>query len=79
MAIHLIDTGSGMDDRTAVEDVRSLLLDEARRSGLGLPTTDKIIDAHGGRIRVQSEVGRGTQFTIELPVPPRLAGEWDRG
>ena len=37
-------------------------------SGLGLPTTAKIIEAHGGRITVQSEVGRGTQFTIELPV-----------
>ena len=42
------------------------------QSGLGLPTTRKIIEAHGGRIDVQSEVGRGTQFTIELPVPARL-------
>jgi signal transduction histidine kinase len=37
-----------------------------------LPTTRKIIEAHGGRIRVQSEVRRGTKFTIELPLPPRL-------
>ena len=44
-------------------------------SGLGLPTTQKIVEAHGGQIGVQSEVGRGTQITIELPVPPRLAGE----
>jgi signal transduction histidine kinase len=39
---------------------------------LGLPTTRKIIEAHGGRISVQSEVGHGTKFTIELPLPPRL-------
>ena len=44
---------------------------------LGLPTTQKIIAAHGGRIGVQSEVGRGTQITIELPVPARLAGGGD--
>jgi signal transduction histidine kinase len=42
-------------------------------SGLGLPTTAKIIEAHGGRITVQSEVGQGTQFTVELPVPARLS------
>ena len=44
-------------------------------SGLGLPTTRKIIEAHGGRISLQSEVGRGTQFTIALPVPRRLPGD----
>ena len=41
-------------------------------SGLGLPTTKRVIEAHGGRLLVQSEVGRGTQFTIELPVPARI-------
>jgi nitrogen-specific signal transduction histidine kinase len=32
----------------------------------------KIIEAHNGRISVESEVGRGTKFTLELPVLPRL-------
>jgi signal transduction histidine kinase len=36
-------------------------------SGLGLPTTRRIIEAHGGRIDVQSEPGHGTKFTITLP------------
>jgi signal transduction histidine kinase len=43
-------------------------------TGLGLPTTQKVIAAHGGRIDVQSELGRGTQFTLEFPIPARLAG-----
>ncbi|WP_146457292.1 ATP-binding protein, partial [Rubripirellula tenax] len=42
--------------------------------GLGLPTARKIIEAHGGRISVQSEVERGTKFTLEFPVPKRLSG-----
>ena len=37
-------------------------------NGLGLATTRKIILAHGGTIDVQSEPGRGTKFTIRLPV-----------
>ena len=44
-------------------------------SGLGLPTARKIIEAHGGRIGVHSEVGRGTQFTLEFPTPPRIESE----
>jgi signal transduction histidine kinase len=37
-------------------------------TGLGLPTVRKIVEAHGGRIEVQSEVGKGTKFTLRLPV-----------
>ncbi|MEC8473268.1 MAG: ATP-binding protein, partial [Planctomycetota bacterium] len=40
--------------------------------GLGLPTARRIIESHGGRISVQSEVGRGTKFVIEFPIPKRL-------
>jgi two-component system sensor histidine kinase HydH len=75
VAIHLIDTGCGMDDRTLSKMFEAFFSTKPNGSGLGLPTTEKIIAAHGGRIRVQSEVGRGTQITIELPVPARLAGE----
>ena len=36
-------------------------------TGLGLVTSKKIIDAHNGQIRVDSEPGRGTRFSISLP------------
>jgi signal transduction histidine kinase len=64
-----------MDDRTLSKMFEAFFSTKPNGSGLGLPTTEKIVAAHGGRIRVQSEVGRGTQMTIELPVPARLAGE----
>jgi signal transduction histidine kinase len=75
VAVYLIDTGVGMDDRTASRMFEPFYTTKPGGSGLGLPTTQKIVEAHGGRIGVQSEVGHGTQITIELPLPPRLAGE----
>jgi two-component system sensor histidine kinase HydH len=75
VVVYLIDTGCGMDERTASRMFEAFFTTKPGGSGLGLPTTQKIVDAHGGRIGVQSEVGHGTQITIELPVPARIAGE----
>lgn len=72
LALDLIDTGKGMDPNTAIHMFDPFYSTKDGGSGLGLPTAKKVIEAHGGRIHVQSEVGRGTQFTIEFPTPPRL-------
>jgi signal transduction histidine kinase len=73
VVLDVIDTGVGIDDHTAAHMFEAFFSTKAGGSGLGLPTTAKIIEAHGGHIHVQSEVGRGTKFTIEFPVPARLS------
>jgi len=72
VALHLIDTGCGIDDKTMLRIFEAFYSTKRGGSGLGLPTTRKIIEGHGGLIHVQSEVGRGTRFTIELPRPARI-------
>lgn len=80
-AIYLTDTGQGMDDRTASQMFETFFSTKPGGSGLGLPTTAKLIEAHGGTISVESELGRGTRITIELPAvarlgePPKSEGE----
>jgi signal transduction histidine kinase len=75
VAVYLIDNGVGMDEHTAAKMFEAFFSTKPGGSGLGLPTTQKIIAGHGGRINVQSELGRGTQITIELPVPARIGGD----
>lgn len=40
----------------------------SRGTGLGLPVSQKIVREHGGTIRIASEVGKGSTFTVELPM-----------
>lgn len=72
VALDLIDNGCGMDADTREHVFEAFYSTKPGGSGLGLPTARKIIEAHGGRIGVESEPGRGTRFTLQLPVPARL-------
>ena len=42
-------------------------------SGLGLPTAERIVESHGGRIDVRSEAGVGTEVDVTLPASGRRA------
>lgn len=75
VALDLIDTGEGMEEKTALNMFQPFYSTKHGGSGLGLPQSRKIIEAHGGRIDVQSELGRGTKFTLEFPTPRRLSGQ----
>ena len=48
-------------------------------SGLGLPIAKRIVESHGGRIDVRSEVGAGTDVDVSLPTNGRRTGRGRRG
>ncbi|MEZ6097030.1 MAG: ATP-binding protein [Pirellulaceae bacterium] len=72
VALDLIDTGVGIDHKTLLNMFKTFYTNKEGGSGLGLPMARKIIEAHGGRINVQSALGTGTQFTLEFPTPKRI-------
>ncbi len=71
--VEVSDTGIGIskDDLPFIFEeffrVKSSQTQHVTGSGLGLPITKRIIDAHNGRIKVDSELGKGTTFSIFLP------------
>jgi signal transduction histidine kinase len=69
--LDVTDTGLGMTDEVRAHIFDPFYSTRPGGSGLGLPTTRKIIEAHGGTIHVQSEPGKGSQFTVRLPIGPR--------
>jgi len=61
------DTGVGIDEEELGQLFEPFHSTKPGGSGLGLAMVYRIIDAHGGRIRVSSIKGQGTEFTISLP------------
>ena len=65
--LSFIDTGNGMTPEVQSQIFKPFYTTRKHGSGLGLPTTRRIIEAHHGTIDVQSEPGKGTKFTLRLP------------
>jgi signal transduction histidine kinase len=68
LSLSLIDTGKGMSAETLGKVFKPFFSTRPGGTGLGLPTTRRIVEAHGGTIAVQSEPGKGTMFTLRLPI-----------
>ena len=65
--LHVIDTGPGIAPAVAAKLFTPYFTTKAGGTGLGLPTTRRIIDAHHGRIEPHTDAGKGTDFVITLP------------
>jgi len=71
VSVRVEDNGSGIPE-AALNRIFDLLFStkKSRGTGLGLAIVKKVIDEHGGNISVESKVGEGTKFTINLPFNP---------
>ncbi|HBI15359.1 MAG TPA: PAS domain-containing sensor histidine kinase [Desulfobulbaceae bacterium] len=63
------DSGGGIPAESLGKIFDPYFTSKKTGTGLGLAVVQKVIEAHGGTIRVQSETGRGTRFILTLPGP----------
>ncbi len=62
------DFGCGMDSDTKDRAFEPFYTTKSKGTGLGLPICKKIIEAHGGRLHLDSTVKKGSKIIVELPV-----------
>jgi methyl-accepting chemotaxis protein len=74
VSISVRDTGVGIDRKSfkaifrRFHQVNKTLSRNTEGSGIGLSLVKSIVEMHNGRIHVDSEIGKGSVFTVELPV-----------
>ena len=66
--VHVIDTGPGIEPERLGEIFHPYVSSKRGGTGLGLATSQRIVEEHGGLISVDSETGKGSDFTISIPV-----------
>jgi signal transduction histidine kinase len=66
--IHITDTGPGIEAEQLDKLFEPYFSTKKAGTGLGLPTSRRIVEEHGGTLTCHSEPGRGTDFVIALPL-----------
>jgi PAS domain S-box-containing protein len=68
LEIIFADTGTGMTKETMEKIWSPLFTTKATGIGVGLPIAKRLVEAHEGSITVESKVGKGSTFTVTLPI-----------
>jgi PAS domain S-box-containing protein len=69
------DTGEGMTRETLAKLWSPLFTTKAKGMGLGLAIIKRFVEAHEGSISVETKLGKGSTFTVALPIKRSLKGE----
>jgi two-component system sensor histidine kinase HydH len=70
LVLRVIDTGRGMAAALLPDIFNPYFTTKPSGTGLGLAIVHRIVEAHGGEVAVQSQVGQGTVFTLSFPLAP---------
>jgi signal transduction histidine kinase len=68
LEVVISDSGSGIPPEQMEKIFNYYYTTKERGVGLGLPIAHRIIEAHGGQLKIESRVGAGTKVTVTLPV-----------
>ena len=68
IAIAFIDTGCGIPKENLQKIFEPLFSTNAKGTGLGLSVVASLVESHGGKIEIESEAGKGSTFTVKLPI-----------
>jgi signal transduction histidine kinase len=66
------DIGIGMSEQTKSKIFMPLFTTKAQGMGFGLAICKRLVEAHGGKIDVESALGKGTTFRITLPIEHKM-------
>jgi len=75
VAVSIADTGVGISEENLKKLFQPLFTTRAKGIGLGLALVKTLVEGHGGTIEVESEVGKGSTFTVSLPLRQQQTGE----
>jgi signal transduction histidine kinase len=65
------DTGCGIPKENLQKIFEPLFSTKTKGTGLGLSVVASLVEGHGGKIEIESEVGKGSTFTVNLPIKRR--------
>jgi signal transduction histidine kinase len=71
VSVTIEDTGCGIPEETMDEVFKPYFTRKIQGTGLGLAVVKKVAEAHNGEVRIESQVGKGSRFTVVLPVISR--------
>lgn len=66
--ITIEDTGEGIPEEIKPNMFKPLFTTKAKGQGFGLAVCKRLVEAQNGAITFESQIGKGTSFTIELPL-----------
>jgi len=69
------DTGVGISKENMEKIFTPFFTTRAKGMGMGLPICKKFVEGHGGTIQLESEEGKGSTFTVKLPIQQENGGE----